>query len=748
MSKTKTIQPNQPICLMTPRAQFKSNWIIIRKTKTGVLFKSIGLIIFRGLNIVLVEILPFAFTAECLAKNNPFTNIEASYHGHASATLKFKSHEATKSHLSAKIAFQARQRAKDQSCAVLLDKNHASVKERNRSMLIENMKLLLLLAKQNIALRGHDESKASLNKGNYRELLEYSATTNNDLKRLINDNLYMSPEIQNEILEILAVQVRDKCLPKAKSYFSIIVDETMDISRVEQLSFCIRFVDDDLNIREHFLGFWELHSTKAEHIFSIIQKIFAEFNLDFKHKLVAQCYDGTNMSGIYNGLCTHIRDVAPKAIYVHCIAHQLNLALEAVCGSFNELRDAVHNVKALFDFIECSGKRHAIFQSIQDDKKKLTLKGLCDTRWCDKYNSFKAAVEAFPFIIKFLEFVNEEDRTAIGSKANGLLHLIKNFSFLFHLLLLADVFQITNILVKGLQEKQIELISSHNQACATIASLCNLKEIKTFKAFLFDVCIIGYENEISIPDGASSKSESRRKRVADLTTSSSSTSNKMVTEIQIKKTDVAVGVKKRLGRPRKNLAEPIQAKTKSSIKIFSIKTGALKATSTDTASTSASTTETASTPTSDLTESESKYYQKYCDILDCFIDCIASKFDNKSAQPLLDINHLLVDSERTVFDLENRFSIYKEDIDFDRLDSELRTWYNEKKNNNLNNLFTVIDYFNLHAPSPLKCRSKPKPGHFDPILKTEYNFFLYVFSSIKTKKKKTYRNFSIWYIFF
>jgi hypothetical protein len=377
---------------------------------------------------------------------------------------------------------------------------------------------------------------------------------------------------------------------------------------------------DNLNIREHFLGFWELHSTKAEHIFSIIQKIFAEFNLDFKHKLVAQCYDGArNMSGIYNGLCTRIRDVAPKAIYVHCIAHQLNLALEAVCGSFNELRDAVHNVKALFDFIECSGKRHAIFQSIQDDKKKLTLKGLCDTRWCDKYNSFKAAVQAFPFIIKFLQLVNEEDRTAIGSKANGLLHLIKNFSFLFHLLLLADVFQITNILVKGLQEKQIDLISSHNQACATIASLYNLKEIKTFKAFLFDVCIIGYENEISIPDGASSKSESRRKSVADLTTTSSSTSNNIATEIiQVKKTDVAVGVKKGRGRPRKNLAEqiqaepiqaepiqakliqvdPIQAKTKSSIKIFSIKTGALKATST---------TETASTPTSDLTESESKY---------------------------------------------------------------------------------------------------------------------------------------------
>ena len=88
----------------------------------------------------------------------------------SSATLKFKSHEATKSHSSAKIAFQARQRAKDQSCAVLLDKNHASVKERNRSMLVENMKLLLLLAKQNIALRGHDESKASLNKGNYRAI--------------------------------------------------------------------------------------------------------------------------------------------------------------------------------------------------------------------------------------------------------------------------------------------------------------------------------------------------------------------------------------------------------------------------------------------------------------------------------------------------------------------------------------------------------------------------------------------------
>jgi len=44
--------------------------------------------------------------------------------------------------------------------------------------------------------------------------------------------------------------------------------------------------------------------------------------------LIGQGYDGASaMSGLYNGVQKHIRDKIPHALYVHCAAHSLNLAI-------------------------------------------------------------------------------------------------------------------------------------------------------------------------------------------------------------------------------------------------------------------------------------------------------------------------------------------------------------------------------------------------------------------------------------
>ena len=61
-------------------------------------------------------------------------------------------------------------------------------------------------------------------------------------------NKFTSPKMQNEMIEVMALQIlRDiaKNIQSAEIY-SILADETADISNVEQLTFCIRWVDDNL----------------------------------------------------------------------------------------------------------------------------------------------------------------------------------------------------------------------------------------------------------------------------------------------------------------------------------------------------------------------------------------------------------------------------------------------------------------------------------------------------------------------
>jgi len=45
---------------------------------------------------------------------------------------------------------------------------------------------------------------------------------------------------------------------QSHQYCAIIVDETTDIKRVEQLSLCIRHVDDEFNIMDDFIGLYAI----------------------------------------------------------------------------------------------------------------------------------------------------------------------------------------------------------------------------------------------------------------------------------------------------------------------------------------------------------------------------------------------------------------------------------------------------------------------------------------------------------
>lgn len=61
----------------------------------------------------------------------------------------------------------------------------------------------------------------------------------------------------NFMLERIAAEVR------SSEYYGIIVDETSDISRVEQVSLCLRYVFNS-ETKETFAGFYPTASTEGE----------------------------------------------------------------------------------------------------------------------------------------------------------------------------------------------------------------------------------------------------------------------------------------------------------------------------------------------------------------------------------------------------------------------------------------------------------------------------------------------------
>lgn len=126
--------------------------------------------------------------------------------------------------------------------------------------------------------------------------------------------------------------------------FAIVVDESRDVSKTEQLSIVIRYYLEG-TIYERSLGFELAKALDAKSLFHLIEKRLKMSSIDIS-RCVAQTYDGACvMSGCLNGAQKIFRDVVPKAVYVHFYDHRLNLILIDVCKNLDIGRE-------FFDLLE------------------------------------------------------------------------------------------------------------------------------------------------------------------------------------------------------------------------------------------------------------------------------------------------------------------------------------------------------------------------------------------------------------
>ncbi|XP_050064715.1 zinc finger MYM-type protein 1-like [Aphis gossypii] len=230
----------------------------------------------------------------------------------------------------------------------ILDDERLKQKKQNRANIIPIIKCVILCGRQELALRGHtdfgpicfkSESEPYINEGNFRAILKYKAEDMEHLKNFLESDgryKYTSSKIQNEIISSCGDLILKKIVKEVNmaACFSVLADETTDISVKEQLSICVRYVagsGTDVYLCERFLMYIEIDSLTGKDLaFSIINGLNScGVNCSNMH---GQGYDGaSNMAGRFKGTQTIVRETYPKALYVHCAAHSLNwLCLQLV----------------------------------------------------------------------------------------------------------------------------------------------------------------------------------------------------------------------------------------------------------------------------------------------------------------------------------------------------------------------------------------------------------------------------------
>jgi len=287
-----------------------------------------------------------------------------------------------------------------------------------RNILTRIIKIILSLTAGNTALRGNESKQYS--EGNFLRTVKLLAEFDPVLQTLLNDKeyhiKYLSPTIQNELIGILGSNLQTLICDEIKkcSCFSIIIDSTQDITKIEQVSIIIRYVLIDyenynVNINESFLGFFEIHHHGAKDYKNLILNLLDNFGLDI-NKCKGQGYDGASvMSGSYSGLQKRINDIVPNAVYVHCCAHNLNLIIcDAAKSSGNAMR-FFETIQSVFNFFGGSAPRWASLALGEDNAttvRKKVLKKVCATRWEARHNAVFALKERFIDVLKTLTHIN------------------------------------------------------------------------------------------------------------------------------------------------------------------------------------------------------------------------------------------------------------------------------------------------------------------------------------------------------
>ena len=118
-------------------------------------------------------------------------------------------------------------------------------------------------------------------------------------------------------------------------------------------------------------------------------------------KLRGQGYDGaTNMNGVYSGVQARFQEKQPLAIYVHCMAHNLNLALNDSCDNVNEVKNFYDLMEKLSNSFK-TVRRWATLQKTAQTGENVALKRVFTTRW----SSRKCAIQSLRFAYAYILIV-------------------------------------------------------------------------------------------------------------------------------------------------------------------------------------------------------------------------------------------------------------------------------------------------------------------------------------------------------
>nr|GEY63885.1 hypothetical protein [Tanacetum cinerariifolium] len=196
-----------------------------------------------------------------------------------------------------------------QKCENILKENQSIGDAFNKKSEIEKARYIIRLNATNSCvklclktenlMRGHDESETSLSKGIFLEVYHFLRDHNEAIRTVTIENApknctLTSPQIQKDVIDCFPKEiVKSICLEVGADVFSLLVDESSDVSKKEQMAIVLRYVDKYGLVKERFVGIVQVKDTFSSTLKDGIDFLFRKHGLSLK-QLRGHGYDGAS----------------------------------------------------------------------------------------------------------------------------------------------------------------------------------------------------------------------------------------------------------------------------------------------------------------------------------------------------------------------------------------------------------------------------------------------------------------------
>ena len=398
---------------------------------------------------------------------------------------KFRAHEKSDTH---KISAQNILLSRQQPITAQIDDASRKEQQTNTEVFLDVLSILRGLARCGVALRGHTDTD-----GNLMRLLQERSVLSTEMKKWLKRKTnFLSHECQDELFEVMATMIQRDLAQEVKEsvWFSVIADGTTDVSGTEQFCVCLRHVDKEMSVKEVFCGLYAAPDSSGGTLFKVIVDVLRRLAIDISN-LRGMCFDGaSNMSGAIKGVQARLTELQPKAVFVHCLNHSLDLALVEEAKSVPTIGDVMTIVRDVVTALN-TAKRKNLFEGhvIQGGEegshttgRPKKLLALCPTRWTVRCAAFRRFIDSYDAVVDTIDDVIDDRGTSPDVKARlrGVALQLQQFETLFGMALALQIFEPCEALAKALQKPSLAIGAAIRAANELIDILDNQRTDESF----------------------------------------------------------------------------------------------------------------------------------------------------------------------------------------------------------------------------------------------------------------------------